>query len=77
MDKDAKTALQEFLQTKKKPLPEYRVIDELGDDHAREFVVECSLLFKGEKISVSAKDTSKRKAEKIAAKSMLSLLNQR
>ena len=76
VSKDAKTQLQEFLQGTKQSLPEYLVVEELGDAHAREFVVECTLKHKGRRLAVSAKDTSKRKAEKIAARSMLDKLGQ-
>jgi len=39
--KDAKTRLQEFLQGKALPLPEYRVIDIQGKSHDQIFTVQC------------------------------------
>ena len=39
--KDAKTRLQEFLQSRKLPLPVYEVVQITGKDHAQTFVVHC------------------------------------
>ena len=33
--------LQEYLQAKKSPLPEYEVVETIGGDHEREYVIEC------------------------------------
>lgn len=41
--KDAKTRLQEWLQARGRPLPEYRLVKEEGADHAKSFHVECWL----------------------------------
>lgn len=38
--KDAKSDLQEFVQSKKWPTPEYRVVQESGPDHEKNFVIE-------------------------------------
>ncbi len=38
--KDAKSDLQELVQAKKWPTPEYRVIEATGPDHEKEFVIE-------------------------------------
>lgn len=41
--KDAKTRLQEYLQARQLPLPEYTVLDVSGDAHAQSFLVQCSV----------------------------------
>lgn len=41
--KDAKTQLQEALQSRRLPLPEYRLIDTQGEAHDQNFIVECVL----------------------------------
>ncbi len=64
---DYKTALQELAQGKGLPLPEYTVIDEVGPDHDKRFVVEVkigSLLARGE-------GSSKKEAQQQAAKHAL------
>lgn len=42
-DKDSKTLLQEWLQSRQRPLPEYELVDTTGPDHEREFSVCCRL----------------------------------
>ena len=64
---DYKTALQELAQGKGLPLPEYTVIDEVGPDHDKRFIVEVkvgSLTRRGE-------GTSKKEAQQQAAKHAL------
>jgi ribonuclease-3 len=39
--KDAKTRLQEWLQARGRPLPEYQLLSEEGADHAKKFYVAC------------------------------------
>lgn len=70
--KDAKTRLQEQLQADSRPLPEYRVVEERGADHARVFVVRCALADRD--LSVTAEGSSRRGAEKAAARLMLERL---
>lgn len=41
--KDAKTQLQEMLQSRRLPLPDYRLIDTQGEAHDQSFIVECVL----------------------------------
>ncbi|MFM7670241.1 MAG: ribonuclease III, partial [Betaproteobacteria bacterium] len=41
LGKDAKTLLQEFLQGKKIPLPQYNVVATHGAAHNQEFEIEC------------------------------------
>ncbi|SDJ56338.1 ribonuclease III [Microbulbifer yueqingensis] len=63
--KDPKTRLQEWLQARQRPLPEYRVVDVAGAEHAQRFVVECRV--KGLADPVRAEAGSRRAAEKAAA----------
>lgn len=62
---DYKTALQEYTQSKYHIVPLYRVIEEKGPAHAKEFVVEVS--FNG-KVWGVADGNSKKEAEQHAAK---------
>jgi ribonuclease-3 len=41
--KDPKTQLQEVLQSRRMPLPEYRLVDTRGEAHDQSFTVECVL----------------------------------
>lgn len=70
--KDAKTRLQEYLQERKQPLPDYTVLMEGGDAHAREFTVQCTV--EGVAKGCKASGSSKRIAEKLAAEKMLNQL---
>ena len=62
---DAKTQLQEHLQSLQLPLPKYEVTDTFGEAHNQTFIVECHASPLGE--PVVAKGTSRRKAEQKAA----------
>ena len=67
--KDAKTALQEWLQARKLAVPSYRISETRGQAHAQTFEVECavpalSLIKHGE-------GRSRRAAEQDAARRML------
>ncbi|MDO3384109.1 ribonuclease III [Gilvimarinus algae] len=70
--KDAKTRLQEYLQSRREPLPEYRVAEVEGEAHAQVFTVEChvSLLPTPER----ARASSRRVAEKKSAAQVLKRL---
>jgi ribonuclease-3 len=70
--KDPKTRLQEFLQGRKKPLPEYAVTNIKGEAHNQEFTVSCSVA--GVDKPVIGKGTSRRKAEQAAAELALERL---
>ncbi|MGV6807719.1 MAG: ribonuclease III, partial [bacterium] len=74
-DKDAKTALQELLQSRGLTLPEYDIVETTGDPHERQFTVSC-LVDVLEK-PVSAVGNSKRAAEKSAARKALAELGKR
>lgn len=41
--KDPKTQLQELLQSRRLPLPDYRLVDTEGEAHDQSFIVECVL----------------------------------
>ena len=70
--KDPKSRLQEYVQGKKKALPQYHLVKESGADHNKTFWVECVVgKIKGES---SAK--SVREAEQKAAALCLSQLQQ-
>lgn len=67
--KDAKTRLQEYLQARQKPLPEYAIVEVYGADHARTVEVVCRLTDPA--IETTARDTSRRRAEQTAASMVL------
>lgn len=70
--KDSKTRLQEYLQSRKKPLPIYHVEQITGKEHNQSFTVSCKV----EDISQVAlgKGSSRRKAEQDAANKVLTVL---
>ncbi len=70
--KDAKTSLQEWLQGRREPLPEYRLLATEGQAHDQEFVVECRL--KDERHVSQGRGKSRRAAEQEAAQAMLGWL---
>ena len=63
--KDPKTRLQEYLQAKKAPLPEYKVVEVSGEAHAQAFTVECRVTLLDQPTVASA--SNRRAAEKQAA----------
>lgn len=71
--KDAKTRLQEFLQSRKLPLPVYEVVDISGKDHDQTFVVHCQIESLGKPMTGTG--TSRRKAEQQAARNALEKLD--
>lgn len=64
--KDAKTALQEFLQGRRLALPQYQLRATRGEAHAQEFEVECQIPELG--ITTTGCGPSRRAAEQEAAK---------
>jgi ribonuclease-3 len=70
--KDAKTQLQEYLQSRKQNVPEYTIISEVGSSHEPEFTVSCKIDSFDE--AVIAKGKSKRKAEQAVAKKVIAML---
>ncbi len=69
VEKDPKTRLQEWLQARQKPLPEYHLLDATGDEHARSFHVACRLA--DPPVEAEATGPSRRDAEKLAASRVL------
>lgn len=70
--KDAKTALQEWLQGRKMKLPQYAVLATQGAAHRQTFEVECQIA----ELELAQRGTgaSRRAAEQAAAAAMLTLL---
>ncbi len=74
LGKDAKTLLQEFLQSKKISLPLYNVIATHGAAHSQEFEIECLVPKLG--IQVYGRGGSRRAGEQAAAKLALAAAEQ-
>lgn len=70
--KDAKTALQEWLQARGKPLPEYLVVKIEGEDHSRLFTMSCTIDAVEETAQATA--SSRRKAEQLVAEKLVKKL---
>ena len=70
--KDAKSRLQEWLQARQLPLPEYTA-KQSGQAHALTFEITCRV--KGLSHETNGVSTSRRRAEQIAANKYLGLLN--
>ena len=69
INKDAKTSLQEYLQGLGRALPEYQVIDAVGEAHAQIFTVECVL--SDTKQRGVGQGSNRKKAEQLAAINVL------
>ena len=67
--KDAKSRLQEWLQGRGRPLPEYTLLREEGANHVKKFHVQCRIADDGSVMDASG--SSLRKAEQAAAAKML------
>lgn len=65
LGKDAKTLLQEYLQSRKLALPKYTVIATQGEAHAQLFQVECAIAQL--KLATRGEGSSRRIAEQMAA----------
>lgn len=72
ISKDPKTRLQEYLQSKQQPLPEYRVLTVAGAPHAQLFQVECIVPCLSK--STYGNGDTRRRAEQNAASQALTLL---
>lgn len=68
-NKDPKTRLQEYLQSRGLELPRYEVVDVRGEPHCRTFMVECQFNLLNEK--THGQGGSRRIAEQVAAASAL------
>lgn len=71
--KDAKTRLQEWLQARGRPLPQYELVAESGAAHQRHFVARCTLT-DAEALAEGEGD-GRRRAEQAAAGHMLAQLD--
>lgn len=72
MARDNKTQLQELVQSKRLPPPEYRVMSRSGDEHLPEFCVQCRIA--GLDVMTQGHGRSRREAEQVAAGAALGLL---
>ncbi|HJU38632.1 MAG TPA: ribonuclease III [Tahibacter sp.] len=68
-EKDPKTRLQEFLQAKGLPLPQYELVAANGEDHAKTFDVECIVV--EPPLRIPGSGTNRRAAEQVAADAAL------
>ncbi|WP_175253334.1 ribonuclease III [Pseudomonas sp. BMW13] len=68
-NKDPKTRLQEFLQSRACELPRYEVVGIQGEPHCRTFMVECQVALLNEK--TLGQGGSRRIAEQVAAAAAL------
>nr|WP_239538078.1 ribonuclease III [Dyella mobilis] len=73
--KDAKTRLQEWLQARGWPLPQYELVGAEGEDHARTFDVNCAVS-EPLVVTASGRGGSRRLAEQDAAEIVLSRLQE-
>ena len=73
--KDAKTRLQEYLQSRSLPLPRYEVLGVEGEDHAQSFTVSCEVPSLGARSQ--GRGSSRRRAEQQAAERMMETLGPR
>ena len=67
--KDPKTALQEWLQARRMPIPQYQLLATHGDAHAQAFEVAC--LIPGLGLEIKGSGCSRRQAEQQAAQAAL------
>ena len=71
LGKDAKTRLQEWLQARRLPLPDYVVLGTTGEAHLQWFTVECRI--PSLDVVAGGEGTSRRAAEQAAAVAALAL----
>jgi ribonuclease-3 len=71
LQKDSKSALQEFIQQTRKKLPQYTVLQASGPDHSRQFTI--AVLVDGKELA-RATGKSKQEAQQDAAKKALEVL---
>lgn len=71
--KDYKSLLQEILQAKKLPLPNYQVLSESGPAHNKTFTISCEI----DSLSLSAQATAatKKEASQLVASQIINMLN--
>ena len=68
---DFKSALQEFLHNQGSPEPIYRVVDEIGPDHRKTFVVQVLV---GKEVVAESSGGTKKEAQQSAARMALEIL---
>lgn len=73
LGKDPKTLLQEYLQGRKLPLPNYTVLSISGEAHEQHFEVECFIPDLG--VRACGRGVSRRSAEQQAAGSAMQILS--
>jgi len=73
--KDAKTRLQEYLQSRSLELPHYAVAGVEGQDHAQSFTVSCDV--PSLHLKTSGRGSSRRRAEQEAAERMIETIGTR
>ncbi len=74
-EKDAKTSLQEYLQGRGLPLPDYELVAVEGADHCQQFTVQCRVA--DPSVSERGTGSSRRRAEQAAAGAVLEVLDGR
>ena len=72
--KDAKTRLQERLQSRARPLPTYRIVELEGAAHCRSFTVRCHV--EGIDEDTIGTGSSRRRAEQDAASRAMAILDE-
>ncbi|MBN2321232.1 MAG: ribonuclease III [Acidobacteria bacterium] len=70
---DFKSALQEYLHNLGRPEPVYRVVDELGPDHKKTFVIQVLI---NEEVEAEASGKTKKEAQQSAARLALEKIKQ-
>jgi ribonuclease-3 len=70
---DFKSALQEYLHNRNLPEPVYRVVDELGPDHKKIFVIQVLI---GDDVVAEASGKTKKEAQQSAARLALEKMKQ-
>ncbi len=73
--KDAKTALQEWLQGRRMPLPVYTMVQALGEAHSQEFEVACDIPRLG--VRTLGRGSSRRIAEQQSAELALAAVRKK
>lgn len=71
--KDPKTRLQEYLQSRNLPLPEYRLHEVSGESHAQHFTIRCHI--NNPAMETVGRGHSKRAAAQEAARNALNLID--
>lgn len=69
LGKDPKTRLQEWLQARKLPVPDYAVVATSGEAHAQVFDIECRIPSRS--IVATGRGSSRRQAEQAAAEAAI------